>query len=105
MIKVYGSSDDLIEVEGDVTEEFSPSTSIGYLGFSDGTVLKYEYDRFGFWRFDCFASPDGGISISKPMMTDKEYSDVVEIANNKPIIWVVCGEQAIIGGKLLYPNR
>jgi len=41
MLKVYGASDDLIEIKGDIREEFSRYDSEGdYLAFSDGTVLK-----------------------------------------------------------------
>lgn len=55
--KIYGASDDLIELEGQITEEFNgglyrdeagPRGDI--LAFSDGTLLEVEYDRDGIWR-------------------------------------------------------
>jgi hypothetical protein len=43
-LEIYGSGDDLIEVEGDITEEFNPTgDDNNYLGFSDGTILKITY--------------------------------------------------------------
>jgi hypothetical protein len=56
MLKVYGASDDLIELDGnngDVNEEFGVYLDNGearYLGFSDGTVLRAVYDEDGIWR-------------------------------------------------------
>lgn len=43
-IKIYGASDDLIEVDGDIREEFSPNTDKPYhLLFSNGTQVKVEW--------------------------------------------------------------
>jgi len=51
-LDIYGASDDLIEVEGDIREEFNPNDDEdkNYLGFSDGTVLKITFDNDGMWR-------------------------------------------------------
>jgi hypothetical protein len=58
-ITVYGASDDLIEVEGDISEEFNytginsrPEDDEGdLLAFSDGTVLRIKFDHVrGGWR-------------------------------------------------------
>jgi hypothetical protein len=53
MLKIYGASDDLLEVEGDTQEEFSvwdteykPFT----VAVSDGTLLRVRYDDDGIWR-------------------------------------------------------
>jgi hypothetical protein len=49
--KVYGASDDLIEVEGPFTEEFGADSDEGQiLAFSDGTLLELKYDNDGLWR-------------------------------------------------------
>lgn len=43
-VKVYGASDDLIEVDGDIREEFSPNIDNPYhLLFSNGTQVKVEW--------------------------------------------------------------
>ena len=51
MLTVTGYSDDLIEIEGDITEEIDVpyNDQNGYIAFSDGTLLKVVYD--GLWRF------------------------------------------------------
>lgn len=48
---VYGASDDLIEVEGDLYEEFGSYDAEGdVLKFSDGTRIGVTYDQEGQWR-------------------------------------------------------
>lgn len=49
---VTGASDDLIELKGDLYEEFNSFLcENGVLVFSDGTYLEVEYDDYGLWRF------------------------------------------------------
>ena len=63
-VTVYGASDDLIYIEGDIDEELYPREIEGgsgeadarILAFSDGTVLKILYDREGMWRIRRIAS-------------------------------------------------
>jgi hypothetical protein len=50
MIKVYGASDDLIEIEGDIREEFDTYDAENFLTFNDGTVLHVKYDDPGIWK-------------------------------------------------------
>lgn len=54
MIKIYGSSDDLIEIDGDIRGEFylQNSDENSYLGLSDGTLISVLYDSDGIWRFN-----------------------------------------------------
>lgn len=50
-VRVYGASDDLIEVEGDIFEEWGHSNEHpALLAFSDGTLLELRYDEDGLWR-------------------------------------------------------
>ena len=52
-IKVWGTSDDLIEVEGDIVEEFGFSGDESCaLAFSDGTLLEIKYGKGkqGIWH-------------------------------------------------------
>lgn len=43
-IRIYGASDDLIEIDGDFREEFSfYSDDPGVLALSDGTLLQMQY--------------------------------------------------------------
>ena len=47
MLKVYGSSDDILCVDGDIRDECGAYNAgeeyTEYIGFSDGTVLEVEY--------------------------------------------------------------
>ena len=51
-VVIYGLSDDLIEVEGDIEEEFNPAygSSTSRLCFSDGTILSIVYG--GMWKIE-----------------------------------------------------
>ena len=89
-VTVYGASDDLIEIEGDITEEFneylSEDGSFRYFVFSNGVLLKITYDMDGFWRLFVLS---GHELCTKTEATDIAYSDKVTI--NGDIEWVVCG--------------
>lgn len=58
MITIYGASDDLVVVNGDISEEFGydGNTEVlagdrgDLLGFSDGTLLRILRDSEGVWR-------------------------------------------------------
>lgn len=54
-ITITGASDDLIEIDGDISEEFMyyPSNDKScYLAVSDGTLISVRYDEDGLWRFE-----------------------------------------------------
>lgn len=52
VVKIYGASDDLIEIDGEVKgcDEYSPDDDIGYVELSTGDVFKVEYTKGGTWR-------------------------------------------------------
>jgi hypothetical protein len=57
LITITGASDDLIEIDGDLSEEFgysdhrnSSDNQGDLLGFSDGTLLRIRHDSEGVWR-------------------------------------------------------
>lgn len=98
-ITVYGASDDLVEVEGDIREEFNVSSdSAELLAFSDGTVLRVGYDELhdGYWRItpmfrgsahltvEPVASAYGRREDGKPA-----YSEIATLTGE--IRWVVRG--------------
>lgn len=96
-VKIYGASDDLIEVEGDVREEFYSVTlnddddEGGLLAFSNGTVLRIVYTREGLWRITPVA---GEVSVEQCIEeTDDLYSDIAEVPGD--IRWVVFGTQFV----------
>lgn len=48
---IYGASDDLIELDGEISEEFSHTgEEPALLAFGDGTLLEVAYDKDGIWR-------------------------------------------------------
>lgn len=87
---VYGASDDLIEVEGDVREEFYVlgSEEENYLAFSNGFVIKVTYDyRDGVWRI---APIVGSVQVDQaPANDEANYSDRAHIYGT--VLWVVHG--------------
>lgn len=92
MITVYGASDDLIEVEGDISEEFtyqSTGSEGDYLAFSDGTILRIvatdECD--GMWRITPIVTGPGFQGITQATTEGTEYSDFAKVE----ALWVVHG--------------
>jgi len=93
-ISVYGASDDLIEVEGDIVEELSYGSEDegDLLGFSDGTLLRVRYDNDGVWRITPIATAEGTILeiVQAPADNEDNYSDVATL-HDVEITWVVQG--------------
>lgn len=74
-VTVYGASDDLVELEGDLSEEFSTSNDGGFLSFSDGTILLVEYRDEGLWKISQLAVGAADFSLRPATDLDKDYSD------------------------------
>ncbi len=81
-ITIYGSSDDLIEFEGDITEEYCVDEE-GYLIFDNDVVVKFAYTDDGEWKFQLVSGPAEIVSHIKAGKADCEkyndYSDVLTI--------------------------
>jgi hypothetical protein len=94
MITVYGASDDLIEIEGDIREEFSASDVDGdLLAFSDGTLLRIRYTRDGVWRIETLVTAQSTLEIvPAPANDESNYSDRATLTG-APITWVVRGSE------------
>ena len=53
MTKIYGASDDLIEIEGDISEEANHYNAKDIsIQISDGTIAKITYDKDGNWKIE-----------------------------------------------------
>lgn len=94
MVKIYGVSDDLIEVEGDIREEFSffpdDEKERRLLAFSDGTVLGANYDADGIWRLAVVAR--GSCTLEKQEGSATEDTpDIVTMTGD--VRWVVFGKE------------
>lgn len=103
MTKIYGCSDDLIEVDGDVSEEFSAYSSNDEAKYivacSDGTLLQATYD--GCWRFAVIVK--GSLPFERIDAEDDDrpgqrptgepwYSDVITFPDG--LTWVSLGTQS-----------
>lgn len=89
-ITVYGASDDLIEVEGDITEEFDIDHGGPIFVFSDGTVIQIEFSKVGIWRITPMVYGTGALTVVQaPLDYDANYSDRATL--DADIRWVVRG--------------
>ncbi|MDQ0376537.1 hypothetical protein [Amycolatopsis thermophila] len=91
MLKIYGASDDLIEVEGDVREEFDALATHRLVAVSNGVLLRVEYDQDGVWRIKPLAGADRVHVVQAPAGDEDNYSDVATI--DEDVEWVACGGQ------------
>lgn len=84
-ITIYGASDDLVEVEGDLREEFNAFEDESFIAVSDGTLISVEYGASGIWNLNVLRR--GSCSIDKTDATGEEdYSDKIELTGE--IAWV-----------------
>jgi hypothetical protein len=100
-ITITGASDDLIEVEGDIREEFgffpADERDTRLLAVSDGTLLRVSYDADGIWRL---AKVVGGSAELYKIEGDAEADTNDKVHLTGDIKWVVLGgaDVAMIGG-------
>lgn len=96
-LRIYGASDDLIEVEGDIAEEFSATDTRGgvdYLAFSDGTVLQIKYDNDGVWRIALVARGVATFAkVEAPENDESNYSDEVTLTGD--FAWVAHATEVV----------
>ena len=102
---ISGHSDDLIEVEGAIREEYSALDDEGgglVVGASDGTAVRIRYADNGVWRITPVATgPQSTLSIVQaPEDDDDNYSDVATITcPDGAIRWVICGVAKVKAGE------
>lgn len=85
MLKVYGVSDDLVEIDGAAY----PADEIGCYGgdvavvFTDGTVAKVSYPKrpgLGVWKIEVETVGKANMTLTECFDEDADpYSDVLEI--------------------------
>lgn len=92
---VYGASDDLIEIEGSLREEFYATSEVhdegDLLAFSTGVVLRVRYDTDGIWRITPLMGRERCEHVIAPTDDEDHYSDRVYLA--EPPKWVVHGTE------------
>jgi hypothetical protein len=83
VITIRGASDDLIEIEGDIREEFSVIDEWRWLHFDDGTVVKIGYALMPGkgWHVEVARTGDGTETIDlTPIHEDGfHYYDQVQL--------------------------
>lgn len=99
-VTIYGASDDLIEIEGDLREEFyALSASEGMsIAFGDGTILDIHYDDHGIWRINRGFAGSAAFEKEEALGDegDREdgrpaYSEIVKLTGD--LLWVFGGEK------------
>lgn len=96
-IIVYGASDDLVELDGYIREEFSygDEEAGDLLTFSDGTILRVLYTASGVWRITPVVDGSAELTIKQAPEDDEEnYSDRATLTGD--IAWIVHGGEVIL---------
>ena len=89
-VVIYGASDDLIEIDGDIREEFDIDRGGPLLAFSDGTVVRIEWTRVGIWRIQPMVFGAGELTIvPAPVDDDENRTDRASLSGD--IRWVLRG--------------
>lgn len=98
MLTIAGYSDDLIEVEGDIDEEFTAyNEGKTYLGFSNGTLASVEYSDEGIWRIAVLVAGDCTPELVPCIPDDGDgYSDRLTIPT--PVSWAIQGTGYVKAG-------
>jgi hypothetical protein len=93
-VTIYGASDDLIEVEGDIREEYyarDAGDMANAVVFPDGSVVAIEYTPAGVWRIGLERQGAGTTveHVRAPEDDDDNYSDRVTLKSDQPFRWAV----------------
>jgi hypothetical protein len=90
-VVITGASDDLIEIEGELREEFSYHNEDDgdLLAFSDGTVLRIKFD--GVWRITPVVRGPGSLLTIEQADEDDEGTDTATLDLVDELKWVVQG--------------
>lgn len=98
-LHLYGAGDDLIEIAGDLDEEFNPnldSRNRTWVAVSDGTLVRFELAGEGWEARVVTADPHTTVQVIQARgdgEPDDEYgcpgySDRVTIDSDAPFLWV-----------------
>ncbi len=92
-LKIFGHSDDCIEIEGDIREEWGAYDSGNcFIPVSDGTMLSIRFDDEGIWRIVPSIIGEGTKYENKQAVAaDYDNSDIVTLTNDKPFVWIAFG--------------
>ncbi len=93
-ITIYGASDDLIEIDGDVEDEFGAwNDTINYIAVSTGLLATIAYGMDGsFWRIHVLTPGTTPHTLAKATDEKDDYTDRLVVEGD--IKWVVVGKAA-----------
>jgi hypothetical protein len=87
MIKIYGQSDDLVIINGDLEEEYACYNEPCYIIFSDGTLVKAEYKN-GQWTIQTEKiGKNTEVDYEPANDFEENYSDILTL--NGDINWCI----------------
>lgn len=96
-LMINGSSDDLIEISGDIDEElYAFYERKTYVAFDDGTILSLDYTDDGVWRIEVVESGEGTTIRIDPATADDGndengvplYSDRAYLSGDITQLWI-----------------
>jgi hypothetical protein len=88
---IYGASDDLLEIEGQLSEELNPSSDEkNLLALSDGTLLEIWYDEDGIWRIRTLVKGACEQRFEQGSVADDEPDKLTLIGDLR---WCMLGER------------
>lgn len=94
-VTVTGASDDLIEIDGDIREEFNvyfkdDEQDFRLLAFGDGTILRVVYDKDGIWRITRLTAGTAEMTKVDGDVVKDTFDEVTLTGDLK---WVVLGKE------------
>ena len=103
-LTITGASDDIIEIGGDISEEFnaysrrdnSGAREAFILTVSDGSLFKVLYDSDGIWRVISVVRGGAGFSKVDGDVT-ADTNDVLTLTQDAPFKWVACNGKYAVG--------
>lgn len=99
---LYGASDDLVELDGGISEEFQARSDDGgqVLGFSNGVLLALDYDDDGIWRISPVVGTRGDFTIDQAIASEGDDRPVE--VNGKIIEVPAYSDYALIEGEVAW---
>lgn len=91
-VTIYGASDDLIEIDGDLSEEFgSYDAGTQYVAVSTGLLATIAYGQGdeAFWRIHVLVPGTAPYKLTQATDESSDYSDKLTIEGE--VAWVVVG--------------
>ena len=94
-LTIYGASDDLIEVVGNVSAEFGAyGDEARFVACSDGTIVRVTYTEDGCWECRVVHLGAGTEQSVVPHDNDRtSYTDKLTLMRETPFLWVALASE------------